>query len=321
MAEDIAVRRRDLLGAALTLPAIALAGCSSPVGSVSVPERTRTMAEATPDGSALPDREPPRVVVARATSAVVERLGETDANLPHDDFTGFEHTAGRIGIDRDAVAYDVEIDVGGGRVVLWNADHDREAARETLLDGSYVDGGTHRGFDLFLRPPEKRARWHEYYERLSDGVATDGSVLAFAGGPSIEEPLDPLRAVLDARAGAVDRYFESDPLGERLRSAVGGDATVTTVLPRPSQSRVERSPDLTPGVAGVAREVDYRETAVAERFAYVYDRAGATAPDEIRAAYEAADWRLASPDVRSVRTDGHTVVVELRTPVERYPMR
>lgn len=97
------------------------------------------------------------------------------------------------------------------------ADFDPATVAETLADGGYAPTGSYGGFDLFARDDVSR--------RTAVGEE------AIVWSSERVHALPAVDALIDARAGRVDRYHEADAGVERVTDAIGESRMVEYVPP------------------------------------------------------------------------------------------
>lgn len=107
-----------------------------------------------------------------------------------------------------------------GLVDVVTASFDRFTAASTLEGEGYTEVGTHRGYTIY--ETEGRAFG------LTDGTIVVSGDSQFDGAG---EPADRIRAVVDAKTGGTDRYYEESEGLQALVDELGAATLVTGTLP------------------------------------------------------------------------------------------
>lgn len=188
----------------------------------------------------------------------LETLATEAANLGGEPDV-FERTWEPVGVDWEDTTAVVTV----GSVDVVTASFPRADAESALTDAGYDEGGTYRGYTIFRNGSAGRAVAVTEGTLLVSAVGQDAAVVS--GGP-----VDRIETVVDAKAGAVDRYAATDEDMRTLVDALGGATLVDgTTLAGPEDTAPKGGRFRNLVARGSATEIAGDRTE--EKWVYVYD--------------------------------------------------
>jgi hypothetical protein len=237
----------------------------------------------------------------------VERVRALGAGVP--DAFGVQRWFGRVGVDTlgvDRESYRRVLRLDGTRAVVVEADPDAAAVGDHLRETGYESVGRHRGRAVFARGDDPRA------VAVGDGAVVFSNPVAPAA-----DPVDVVRTVLDARAGAVDRYHEVETGFRRLSTAAG--TVPAGALRTGTELDVSAGEAALSGVVGTGVTTAFDGATTYHRRLVVFEspRTAARIGYDLRR-IAAADPALRAATAVAIRVDGRQATLVGAIPNERY---